>query len=103
MAETPQAPIYSVDSSALIHGWRRAYPPKTFPTVWERLDKLVSDGVLKASIEVLNELEKQDDELHAWCKERPAMFIELAHVKNETDIVSCKKVHRSRLQCHPRK
>lgn len=77
MADTPQPPIYSIDSSALIHGWRRAYPPKTFLMVWDRLDGLVTDGLLKASIEVLNELEKQDDELHAWCKDRPTMFLEV--------------------------
>jgi len=72
-----QPPRYSMDSSALIHGWVRAYPLRTFPTVWERLDELVANGVLKASVEVLNELQKQDDDLYAWCKERPAMLVDV--------------------------
>ena len=49
--------IYSIDSSALIHGWRRAYRPKNFGFVWEHLAALAEEGRLRASIEVLNELQ----------------------------------------------
>jgi hypothetical protein len=70
--------IYSIDSSALIHGWRRAYRPKNFGFVWEHLDGLVEQSRLRASVEVYNEIQKKDDELHAWCKERKeAMFVEI--------------------------
>lgn len=62
--------IYSVDASALIHGWRRAYPPDVFPTVWERLDELSDSGRLLIIDEVYLELSKKDDELHDWCKAR---------------------------------
>ena len=68
--------IYSVDSSALIHGWRRVYRPKNFGFVWEQIDVLIREGRLRASIEVYNELEKKDDELFKWCKERKeGMFV----------------------------
>jgi hypothetical protein len=70
--------IYSVDSSALIHAWRRIYRPKNFGFVWEGFDILIEEGRFKASIEVYNELQKKDDELFAWCKERKeAMFVEI--------------------------
>jgi hypothetical protein len=62
--------IYSVDSSALIHGWRRIYRPKNFSFVWDRLGALIEEGRLRASIEVYNDLEKKDDQLFKWCKER---------------------------------
>jgi hypothetical protein len=62
--------IYSVDSSALIHGWRRVYRPKNFGLVWEQMDTLIKESRLRASIEVYNELEKKDDELFKWCKDR---------------------------------
>lgn len=65
-----ERPSYSIDSSALIHGWRRVYRPKNFSLVWEKLDALIHEGRLRASIEILNELEKKDDELFTWCKER---------------------------------
>jgi hypothetical protein len=62
--------VYSADSSALIHGWRRIYRPKNFGFVWDRLEILIEQGRFKASIEVYNDLEKKDDELFKWCKER---------------------------------
>ena len=62
--------VYSIDTSCLVHGWRRAYPPKRFPGLWARLDELIESGRLLASIEVFNELEKKDDEIYAWAKER---------------------------------
>jgi len=71
-------PVYSVDSSALIHGWRRVYRPKNFASVWARFDALIDEGRLRSSIEVYNELEKKDDELFKWCKDRKEkMFVEI--------------------------
>jgi hypothetical protein len=70
--------IYSADTSSLIHGWRRIYRPKNFGFVWESLDALIMEGRLRSSIEVYNDLQKKDDELFKWCKERKeAMFVEI--------------------------
>lgn len=73
MAEN--GPHYSIDTSALIHGWRRAYPPDIFPQVWDRLDGLIENRVIVASIEVYQDLQKKDDELAAWCAERKDTFV----------------------------
>lgn len=62
--------IYSADTSALIHGWRRIYRPMNFPIIWDRLERLIEEGRLKASIEVYNDIKKKDDELFKWCKVR---------------------------------
>jgi Domain of unknown function (DUF4411) len=67
--------IYSADSSALIHGWRRIYRPKNFSPVWDCLGVLIEDGRLKASVEVYNDLQKRDDELFRWCKERKDQLV----------------------------
>lgn len=76
--------VYSVDSSALIHAYRRIYRPKNFGFVWEGFDKLIAEGRFKSSIEVYNELQKKDDELFAWCKERKeAMFVEIDDTTQE--------------------
>jgi Domain of unknown function (DUF4411) len=80
--------VYSIDSSALIHGWRRVYRPKNFSLVWQYFDTLIEQGRFRSSIEVYNELEKKDDELFKWCKDRrDEMFVELdeetqGHVSN---------------------
>jgi len=65
---------YSIDTSALIHAWRRAYPPKNFSSFWAKIEDLIDDGVILASVEVLNELKKKDDEIHDWCNNRPDAF-----------------------------
>lgn len=70
--------VYSVDSSALIHAWRRAYRPQNFKFIWAGFDELIAAKRFNASIEVYNELEKKDDELFAWCKKRKEeMFVEI--------------------------
>lgn len=67
--------IYSVDTSALLDGWVRHYPPDVFPAIWERIEKLIYDGKLRAIEEVLVELEKKDDEVFKWAKSMPALFV----------------------------
>jgi hypothetical protein len=75
--DTPR-PIYSIDSSALIHGWRRIYRPKNFAFVWAGFDALITEGRLRASIEVYHEMERKDDEVFGWCKERKEdLFVEI--------------------------
>jgi Domain of unknown function (DUF4411) len=91
----PDPTIYSIDSSALIHGWRRVYRPKNFGIVWDHLGVLAEEGRLRASIEVLNELQKKEDELLVWCKDRKEkLFVEI-----DDDI----QTHLSRIMGnHPR-
>lgn len=73
-----EPPIYCIDTSALVHAWRRAYPPKRFSGLWEAIDKLINDGRLVATIEVFFELKKKDDDIFAWAKDRKeTMFIEI--------------------------
>lgn len=70
--------VYSIDSSALIHGWHRVYRPQNFGFIWKRLTLLIEEERLKASIEVRHELKKKDDELYEWCKNyQDALFVEI--------------------------
>jgi len=69
--------IYSIDTSALIHGWQKAYPPNAFPMLWNKLDELIMNNSIVATEEVLRELSKKDDEIYKWAKERPEMFIKI--------------------------
>ena len=71
-------PIYCIDTSSLVHAWRRAYPPKRFSGLWVAIDKLIEDGRLIATIEVYLELKKKDDDIFAWAKDRKeTMFVEI--------------------------
>lgn len=66
---------YSIDTSAILDGWRRYYPPDVLPDVWTGFDDLIAKGHLVATEEVLLELEKRDDEVHKWAKKRKRMFV----------------------------
>lgn len=61
-----------------MHGWCRVYRPKNFGFLWDRIEALAVDGRLLASVEVLHEIAKKDDDLFAWCKARKeVLFREL--------------------------
>lgn len=68
---------YSIDTSALIDLWRRYYPPDIFPSLWKKLEDLVSKGSLIATHKVYEELKKyfdMNDELLKWVKKHKKMF-----------------------------
>lgn len=69
--------MYCIDTSALIHAWRRDYPPDVFRSVWDHLDQLVDAGRVFSSIEVLLELERGSDDIFKWAKDRKHMFLEI--------------------------
>jgi uncharacterized protein DUF4411 len=68
---------FCIDTSSLLEAWQRAYPPDRFPGIWERIEKLIEEGQLVAPDEVLHELERKDDELLAWAKSKPKLFVPL--------------------------
>jgi hypothetical protein len=66
---------YSLDTSGFLDAWIRHYPIDVFPTIWDHLDRAVRSGLLVASEEVLRELEKKDDDAHAWMNSHPEMIV----------------------------
>jgi len=69
--------IYCFDTSALIQPWNSYYSPDICPQYWEVLEKLAAKGVVFCTQEVKREIQKQDDPLHAWVRERPFLFREI--------------------------
>jgi hypothetical protein len=67
------APIYVIDSSALID-LRRDYPRRTFGRLWDRFGDLASEGRLIAPEEVRHEIGRRDDELKDWAAQNDALF-----------------------------
>lgn len=62
--------LYSLDTSGLLDGLERYYPPAVFPALWDRVDGLVDAGRLIASEEVWEELQKRDAVGADWMKSR---------------------------------
>lgn len=67
---------YSIDTSALVDWWVRYYPPKAFPGLVPRVEQLIASGELRASREVREELERENDALLAWVKEQDDLCVE---------------------------
>ncbi len=67
--------MYSVDTSAILHAWLRAYPPSNFPAFWRRIDDLINAGDVVVTEEVLIELERKDDDVYKWAKVRNQMVM----------------------------
>lgn len=72
---------YALDTNVLIHAWRDLLPIDVAPGFWEQLEALGHDGAIIISAEVVKELEKRDDGLLAWVKERGFM-----HQESEEDV-----------------
>jgi len=68
--------IYIIDTSSLIE-MKERYPKKNFPTLWKKVEELIQLRRLIAPTEVKKEVEKGDDELKEWVKDknRRRMFI----------------------------
>ena len=81
---------YSLDTSAILDGWVRHYPIQSFPGLWKRLSTAIVQGKVRATEEVLKELEKIDDDCLKWCKNQTDLFIGVDTKIQETviDILS---------------
>jgi hypothetical protein len=75
--QLPADALYSLDTSCLVNGWGKHYPPDMFAPVWAHLDGLIQRKVVIASSEVLEEIKRQTDDLHEWCRDRDDAFMEL--------------------------
>ena len=61
---------YSIDTSAILNGYNRYYPPDVFPTLWEKIESLIKNGDLKATEMVLEELKRKKDDAYKWAKQQ---------------------------------
>ncbi len=66
---------YSIDTSAILDGWGRYYPPDRFPSVWRNIGQLIAHRSLCGTEEVLIELKKKDDDVYTWAKSQPGLFL----------------------------
>jgi len=66
--------IFCFDTNAFIQPWHNRYPIDLFPDFWNDIDQMGKRGDIIASEEVLRELQRIDDALHDWMKERPHLF-----------------------------
>lgn len=66
---------FCVDTSGWLDGWHRYYPRDVFPSLWQNVEEGVNGSDIIASEEVYVEVQKKDDDLHKWMKQRKFMLI----------------------------
>lgn len=57
---------YCFDTCAFIDSWRRYYPPRVFPMLWEQLSDLMKNGRIMVPKEVEKEILAGNDEFKDW-------------------------------------
>lgn len=68
--------VYCIDTSALID-LKKIYPRDIFPSLWDNIEKLITQGRIIAPREVLKELKQygdKNDELLKWARKHKKMF-----------------------------
>lgn len=71
---------YCVDTSGWLDGWQRHYPPDVFPSLWTKLDAVITAGEIIATEEVYFEIKRKADDLHDWMQARKQMLVPLDEV-----------------------
>ena len=62
--------LYTLDTSTFITAWNDHYPLDIFPAFWEYLDVLIQEGKVTCIEEVQRELERKDDGVAQWARQR---------------------------------
>ena len=66
---------YCIDTSSHHGCLDPLVPIDHFPGLWKQMELLIKQGRLISSEEVLHEIERKDDTLHDWVKQRSSMFV----------------------------
>ncbi|MGA7914520.1 MAG: DUF4411 family protein [Candidatus Acidiferrales bacterium] len=66
---------YSLDTSGILDAWVRHYPPDVFPALWSFMSEASKNQEIFVIDEVVAELERKDDDVHKWVKQREAMIV----------------------------
>lgn len=69
--------LFCLDTCALTWAMRDAYPKSIVPTFWDKMTKAHMDGLIISNEMILREIERQDDDLHQWCKSVPDLFLKV--------------------------
>jgi Domain of unknown function (DUF4411) len=69
------APLYCIDTSAILVWFVDTYPPAIFPGLQTRIEELIAAGRLRSPKAVFDEIRPGDD-CHLWCKAQTELFIE---------------------------
>jgi predicted nucleic acid-binding protein len=68
---------YCLDTNIFIESWNKYYSMELCPQYWQILDDLAKKNIVFSPIEVKKEIEKTDDGLKEWIRDKPYFFIDI--------------------------
>lgn len=68
------SPKYCLDTNVLIQAWNTYYSIDLVPDYWDILDDMAQKRQVYCTQEVRREIDKIDDELKKWVRNRPHLF-----------------------------
>src|SRR5918997_1695618 len=71
-----EQPTYCIDTSSLLEAWGYSYRPKSFPSFWEKMERLIADGRCFIPEEVRYEVEEDANDLLSWVKVQPNFVVD---------------------------
>lgn len=69
--------LYSFDTSVMINGRRDLLPPDLFPTLWTKIEGMITAGAIRAVDVVRDELGRKDDATKEWATNQADLFLPL--------------------------
>lgn len=66
--------IYVFDTSGFAVLFKSYYRGR-FPSLWQKFDEMISDGLIVSTREVRREIEDQDDDLMQWASQNSNIFL----------------------------
>ncbi|HET7311078.1 MAG TPA: DUF4411 family protein [Mycobacteriales bacterium] len=69
--------MHSFDTSSLLNGRRDLLPPAVFRSVWEKVERSIVGGEVRAVEVVRDELARRDDDVFQWAKAQDGLFMPL--------------------------
>ena len=81
---------YILDSSALVDAYNKWYSPESIPSFWNKIEEAAIAGELFIPDGVLLELERIDDGLYRWCKDREEILVvpTTDDIQNRIELIS---------------
>ena len=74
---------FSIDTSCLIESWNNLYQIDILPSIWKHLDFMLRIDTAVITVQVFEEIERKDDALLEWCKERKELFTDVSETQLE--------------------
>ncbi len=94
-------PKYVFDSNIFINLQRRQ-PLDIYPSLWNKISEMMTDGIIISSREVYDEISIGGDELEKWAKERKEYFLQ-SEVTVQYDVRDILKNHRGLVESGKKK